>query len=108
MYAVTNAKVGDMYLNTHTCDVFKAANAVQASFDWVLVCNIKGAKGDAANIPRLAIGVAGIVPGTTMIVLTHLDGLMVEITVQVGGVPFQLQEVERLGLFELVKITQDP
>lgn len=108
VYAVTNAKVGDMYLNTHTCDVFKAANAVQASFDWVLVCNIKGAKGDAANIPRLAIGVAGIVPGTTMIVLTHLDGLMVEITVQVGGVPFQLQEVERLGLFELVKITQDP
>jgi hypothetical protein len=65
VYAVTNAKVGDMYLNTHTCDVFKAANAVQASFDWVLVCNIKGAKGDAANIPRLAIGVAGIVPGTT-------------------------------------------
>lgn len=65
VYAVTNAKVGDMYLNTHTCDVFKAANAVQASFNWVLVCNIKGAKGDAADIPKLAKGVAGIVPGTT-------------------------------------------
>ena len=65
VHEVTNAKVGDMYLNTHTCDVFKAANAVQASFNWVLVCNIKGAKGDAANIPRLAKGVAGIVPGTT-------------------------------------------
>ena len=65
VHAVTNAKVGDMYLNTHTCDVFKAANAEQASFNWVLVCNIKGAKGDAANIPRLAKGVAGIVPGTT-------------------------------------------
>lgn len=65
VHAVTNAKVGDMYLNTHTCDVFKAANAVQASFNWVLVCNIKGAKGDAADIPRLAKGVAGIVPGTT-------------------------------------------
>ena len=65
VHAVTNAKVGDMYLNTHTCDVFKAANAVQASFNWVLVCNIKGAKGDSANIPKLAKGVAGIVPGTT-------------------------------------------
>ena len=65
VHAVTNAKVGDMYLNTHTCDVFKAANAVQASFNWVLVCNIKGAKGDAANISKLAKGVAGIVPGTT-------------------------------------------
>lgn len=65
VYAVTNAKVGDMYLNTHTCDVFKAANAEQASFNWVLICNIKGAKGDAADIPKLAKGVAGIVPGTT-------------------------------------------
>lgn len=64
VYAVTNAKVGDMYLNTHTCDVFKAANAVQSSFNWVLICNIKGAKGDAADIPKLAKGVAGIVPGT--------------------------------------------
>lgn len=65
VHAVTNAKVGDMYLNTHTCDVFKAANAVQSSFNWVFVCNIKGAKGDAADIPKLAKGVAGIVPGTT-------------------------------------------
>lgn len=65
VHAVTNAKVGDMYLNTHTCDVFKAANAVQSSFNWVLVCNIKGAKGDAADIPKLAKGIAGIVPGTT-------------------------------------------
>lgn len=63
VHAVANAKVGDMYLNTHTCDVFKAANAVQASFSWVLVCNIKGAKGDAADIPKLGVGVAGIVPG---------------------------------------------
>lgn len=65
VHAVTNAKVGDMYLNTHTCDVFKAANAEQGSFNWVLVCNIKGAKGDAADIPKLTKGVAGIVPGTT-------------------------------------------
>lgn len=65
VHAVTNAKVGDMYLNTHTCDVFKAANAAQGSFNWVLVCNIKGAKGDTADIPKLAKGVAGIVPGTT-------------------------------------------
>lgn len=64
VHAVTNAKVGDMYLNTHTCDVFKAKNAVQGSFNWVLVCNIKGAKGDAADIPKLSKGVAGIVPGT--------------------------------------------
>lgn len=64
VHAVTNAKVGDMYLNTHTCDVFKAANAEQSSFNWVLICNIKGAKGDAADIPKLAKGVAGIVPGT--------------------------------------------
>lgn len=65
VHAVTGAKIGDMYLNTHTCDVFKAANAVQSSFNWVLICNIKGAKGDAADIPNLAKGVAGIVPGTT-------------------------------------------
>lgn len=65
VHAVTNAKVGDMYLNTHTCDVFKAANAVQSSFNWVFVCNIKGTKGDAADIPKLTKGVAGIVPGTT-------------------------------------------
>ena len=64
VHAVTNAKIGDMYLNTHTYDVFKATNAVQAAFNWVLVCNIKGAKGDAADIPKLAKGVAGIVPGT--------------------------------------------
>ncbi len=64
VHAVANAKVGDMYLNTHTYDVFKATNAVQAAFNWVLVCNIKGAKGDAADIPKLAKGVAGIVPGT--------------------------------------------
>ena len=65
MHAVTNAKIGDMYLNTHTYDVFKATNAVQAAFNWVLVCNIKGAKGDAADIPKLGVGVAGTVPGTT-------------------------------------------
>lgn len=67
VHAVTNAKVGDMYLNTHTCDVFKAANAVQSSFNWVLVCNIKGAKGDAADIPKLGPATAGIVPGTRKI-----------------------------------------
>lgn len=65
VHAVTNAKIGDMYLNTHTYDVFKATNAVQAAFNWVLVCNIKGAKGDAADIPKLGVGVAGTVPGTT-------------------------------------------
>lgn len=65
VHAVTNAKIGDMYLNTHTYDVFKATNAVQTAFNWVLVCNIKGTKGDAADIPKLGVGVAGTVPGTT-------------------------------------------
>lgn len=64
VHAITSAKLGDMYLNTTTCDVFKATNAVQGVLNWSLVCNIKGAKGDAADIPKLAKGVAGIVPGT--------------------------------------------
>lgn len=64
IYTIANAKLGDMYLNTTTCDVFKATNAVQGVLNWSLVCNIKGAKGDAADIPKLAKGVAGIVPGT--------------------------------------------
>lgn len=64
VHAIANAKLGDMYLNTTTCDVFKATNAVQGTPNWSFVCNIKGAKGDAADIPKLAKGVAGIVPGT--------------------------------------------
>lgn len=64
VHAIASAKLGDMYLNTTTCDVFKATNAVQGVPNWSLVCNIKGAKGDAADIPKLAKGVAGIVPGT--------------------------------------------
>lgn len=64
VHAIASAKLGDMYLNTTTCDVFKATNAVQGVPNWSLVCNIQGAKGDAADIPKLAKGVAGIVPGT--------------------------------------------
>lgn len=64
IYAIANAKLGDMYLNTTTCDVFRASNQQQAALNWVHVCNIKGAKGDVADIPKLAKGVAGIVPGT--------------------------------------------
>lgn len=64
VHAIASAKLGDMYLNTTTCDVFKTTNAVQGVPNWSLVCNIKGAKGDAADIPKLAKGVAGIVPGT--------------------------------------------
>nr|DAJ12343.1 MAG TPA: hypothetical protein [Bacteriophage sp.] len=64
VHAIANAKLGDMYLNTTTCDVFKTTNAVQGTPNWIFVCNIKGAKGDAADIPKLAKGVAGIVPGT--------------------------------------------
>lgn len=58
---VAGAKTGDMYLNTKTYNVYKSTGTNK----WVVVCNIKGAKGDAANIPKLAKGVAGIVPGTT-------------------------------------------
>lgn len=58
---VAGAKTGDMYLNTKTYNVYKSTG----TNNWVLVCNIKGAKGDAADIPKLAKGVAGIVPGTT-------------------------------------------
>lgn len=65
VHAIASAKLGDMYLNTTTCDVFKATNAVQGVPNWSLVCNIKGAKGDAADIPKLGVGVAGIVPGPT-------------------------------------------
>lgn len=57
---VAGAKTGDMYLNTKTYNVYKSTGTNK----WVGVCNIKGAKGDAANIPKLAKGVAGIVPGT--------------------------------------------
>lgn len=59
-FTVSGSKAGDMYLNTGTSNVYKATAANQ----WVYLCNIKGAKGDAANIPKLAKGVAGIVPGT--------------------------------------------
>lgn len=59
-FTVSGSKAGDMYLNTGTSNVYKATAANQ----WVYLCNIKGVKGDAANIPKLAKGVAGIVPGT--------------------------------------------
>ena len=58
---VAGAKTGDMYLNTKTYNVYKSTGTNK----WIGVCNIKGAKGDAADIPKLAKGVAGIVPGTT-------------------------------------------
>lgn len=64
-YPYQNEKVGDMYLNTDTSNVYKATAATAGGMtEWVLICNIKGAKGDAADIPKLAKGVAGIVPGT--------------------------------------------
>ena len=56
---VAGAKTGDMYLNTKTYNVYKSTGTNK----WVGVCNIKGAKGDAADIPKLGLGVAGIVPG---------------------------------------------
>ena len=67
IYEITNAKLGDMYLNTTTCDVFRASSQQQAALNWVYVCNIKGAKGDAADIPKLGPAIAGIVPGTRKI-----------------------------------------
>ena len=63
IYTIANAKIGDMYLNTTTCDVFRASSQQQAALNWMHVCNIKGAKGDATDIPKLGVGVAGIVPG---------------------------------------------
>ena len=39
--AVSGSKAGDMYLNTSTCNVYKAS----AANSWVYVCNIKGAIG---------------------------------------------------------------
>ena len=39
--AVSGSKAGDMYLNTSTCNVYKAS----AANSWVYVCNIRGAIG---------------------------------------------------------------
>lgn len=64
IYTIANTKLGDMYLNATTCDVFRASSQQQSALNWALVCNIKGAKGDAADIPKLDIVTAGIVPGT--------------------------------------------
>lgn len=60
---VAGAKTGDMYLNTKTYNVYKSTGTNK----WVGVCNIKGAKGDAADIPKLGPSTAGIVPGTRKI-----------------------------------------
>ena len=40
-FTVSGSKAGDMYLNTSTLNVYRAANANS----WVYVCNIKGATG---------------------------------------------------------------
>lgn len=60
---VAGVKTGDMYLNTKTYNVYKSTGTNK----WVGVCNIKGAKGDAADIPKLGPATAGIVPGTRKI-----------------------------------------
>ena len=40
-FTVSGSKAGDMYLNTSTCNVYRAS----ATNSWVYVCNIKGATG---------------------------------------------------------------
>ena len=44
--SVSGSKAGDMYLNTSTCNVYKAITENK----WVYVCNIKGAKGSDATV----------------------------------------------------------
>ena len=54
--AVSGSKAGDMYLNTSTCNVYKAS----AANSWVYVCNIKGAIGaTGAQGPKGATGATG-------------------------------------------------
>ena len=44
-FTVSGSKVGDMYLNTSTYNVYKAS----AANSWIYVCNIKGIKGDKGD-----------------------------------------------------------
>ena len=44
-FTVSGSKVGDMYINTSTYNVYKAS----AANSWIYVCNIKGAKGDKGD-----------------------------------------------------------
>lgn len=54
--AVSGSKVGDMYLNTSTSNVYKAT----AANSWVYICNIKGAQGiQGPTGPRGATGAKG-------------------------------------------------
>lgn len=46
--SVSGSKAGDMYLNSSTCNVYRAA----AANSWVYVCNIKGANGVDATAPN--------------------------------------------------------
>ena len=53
---ITNAKVGDMYLNTSTYNTYRCTVAgAAAAAKWVYVNNIKGAKGDQGNAGADAI-----------------------------------------------------
>lgn len=61
-FAVAGSKAGDMYLNTSTCDVYKAL----AANSWIYVCNIKGdtgAQGEkGATGEKGANGTNGVTP----------------------------------------------
>ncbi len=66
--SVSGSKAGDMYLNTSTCNVYRA----NAANSWIYVCNIKGANGTngtnattTAIVSKTANGLAPKLPNET-------------------------------------------
>ena len=74
---ITNAVVGDMYLNTSTYNTYRCTVAGAASVaKWVYVNNIKGGKGDTGSTAQWYYGTA----------LTHTSGTATLATSQTSGV----------------------
>ncbi len=66
--SVSGSKAGDMYLNTSTCNVYRA----NAANSWIYICNIKGANGTngtnattTAVVSKTANGLAPKLPNET-------------------------------------------